>query len=235
MSESDEVKVSDPRVITCDGVSKWFDDEEGARLTVLENLQLHVSEGEFVAIIGASGAGKSTLLHLMAGLDHPSDGAVLWCGRSWQAFSDSERAAVRSIDLGFVYQFHHLIGELTAIENVALTLRIQGQAKSESEARALEILDQLNLADRTGHFPHQLSGGERQRIAIARALVHNPRCVFADEPTGNLDEATAASASRLLVEGCRARGAALVVVTHNPLLAAQADRTLTISKSQIAS
>jgi lipoprotein-releasing system ATP-binding protein len=233
MSESDTRHTQSSSLIQCDDVSKWFEGEDGAKLTILESIRLGISEGEFVAIVGASGSGKSTLLHLMGGLDRPSGGEVTFCSQSWGAMSDRERAKVRAADLGFVYQFHHLIGELTALENIALTLRIQGQSKSESERRALEVLDQFNLSDRSRHYPHQLSGGERQRIAIARALVHHPRCVLADEPTGNLDEGAAATATHLLVEGCKARGAALVIVTHNPLLAAQADRTLTISQSHI--
>jgi len=233
MSEFDKKHIQSPSLIHCDDISKWFESEDGEKLTVLESLHLSISEGEFVAIVGASGSGKSTLLHLMGGLDRPSSGDVTFRSQSWAHMSDRERAKARATDLGFVYQFHHLIGELTALENIALTLRIQGQSKSESELRAFDVLDQFNLSDRSRHYPHQLSGGERQRIAIARALVHRPRCVLADEPTGNLDEASAATAIHLLVDGCKARGAALVVVTHNPLLAAQADRTLTISQSRI--
>ena len=213
-------------LIECQGVGKTYWQEGDFAVPIFHDLDLSLATGEFLSIVGPSGSGKSTLLHLMAGLDQPSAGNVLWLGRCWQEWEEAERAAIRSNQLGFVYQSHHLLSELTALENVAIPLQIKGQRKKAALSLAKETLSIFDLGHRLDHFPSQLSGGERQRVAIARALVHQPQCVLADEPTGNLDEESAQVAVAQLIDGCKARGAALVMVTHNLILAQQADRMM---------
>ena len=174
-------------LIECQRLRKSYGQDGENVVPIFDDLALSIESGEFLSIVGPSGSGKSTLLHLMAGLDQPSDGTVLWRGRSWQDLADAERATIRSNHLGFVYQFHHLLSELTALENVAITLQIKGETRKAALTAAKETLSAFGLDHRFENF-NQLSGGERQRIAIARALVHQPECVLADEPTGNLDE-----------------------------------------------
>ena len=222
-------------LIECQRLGKTYGREGENVVPIFDDLALSIESGEFLSIVGPSGSGKSTLLHLMAGLDQPSDGTVLWRGRSWQDLADAERATIRSNHLGFVYQFHHLLSELTALENVAITLQIKGENRKAALTAAKETLSAFGLDHRFEHFPNQLSGGERQRIAIARALVHQPECVFADEPTGNLDEESVQMAMTQLVDGCKARGASLVIVTHNLNIAQRADRTLRLAGGRLHS
>ena len=200
---------------------------------MLDHLDLDVRRGERVAIVGASGSGKSTLLNLLGGLDEPQSGTVTIAGQSWQSLPEVQRAAWRNRQLGFVYQFHHLLAEFTALENVCMPLLIAGQKKREAQAQAEAMLESVGLAARLTHKPAQLSGGERQRVAIARALVNRPACVLMDEPTGNLDADNATHIQQLLDRLNSAYGLAFVLVTHDRALAAQQDRCLVLSHGKL--
>jgi lipoprotein-releasing system ATP-binding protein len=206
-----------------------IDGQEQHPVTVLTDVSIQIDSGETVAITGASGCGKSTLLHLLAGLDGPDAGSVTIDGLSMFDLDEAQRCLLRNQKLGFIYQFHHLLKEFNALENVALPLRVAGLKTSQAQTEAYSMLTSVGLADRARHYPNQLSGGERQRVAIARALVHLPRYVLADEPTGNLDEVTADEVSDLLFELSKKHGIALVLVTHNRDLASRASRQLTLS------
>jgi lipoprotein-releasing system ATP-binding protein len=209
-------------VIECRGLGKTFT-EVGAPVEVLKSVDLKLRPGQQLAVVGASGSGKSTLLHLLGGLDRPSAGSVLIGGRDIVKLSDAECGRVRNEMLGFVYQFHHLLPEFTALENVAMPLLIRGAPLDEARARASELLRQAGLQQRLEHKPAELSGGERQRAAVARALVTKPACILADEPTGNLDRRNAAQIYDLMLELNATQGTAMIIVTHDNALAQRMD------------
>lgn len=219
-------------VIHAEGLGKTYA-EGKLRTPVFDGLSLWVEKGETVAILGASGAGKSTLLHLLGGLDTPSAGEVYVAGQKMSALSDAARGALRNKALGFVYQFHHLLPEFTALENVMLPVLLNGTDVREATRRATALLESVGLGHRLEHKPGELSGGERQRAAVARALVNHPACVLGDEPTGNLDEKTAATVFELMLALNREHHTSLVLVTHARALARRMDRVLELHEGKL--
>jgi lipoprotein-releasing system ATP-binding protein len=222
----------DEAVIRCEGLAKTYA-EGRLRTPVFDSLELAVHPAETVAILGASGAGKSTLLHLLGGLDTPTAGEVYVAGEKMSALSDAARGRLRNRALGFVYQFHHLLPEFTALENVMLPVLLDGSGVPEATARARALLESVGLGHRLEHKPGELSGGERQRAAVARALVNHPACVLGDEPTGNLDEKTAARVFEMMLELNRAHRTSLVLVTHDRDLARRLDRVLELHEGRL--
>jgi len=230
---SEKAEVSDSKwAIYCQDLDKAYDDG-GFTVNVLKGLSLAVSPGEMLAIIGASGSGKSTLLHLLGGLDTPTSGKVVVAGQDLSQLSEKEKGRLRNYSLGFIYQFHHLLPEFSALENVAMPLLIRGLKPSAAIEQAASFIDKIGLGDRQQHRVGELSGGERQRIAIARALVTQPHCVLADEPTGNLDNKTAEKTLLLMRRLNEEMNSSFVIATHNETMARQLDRVLILKNGQL--
>lgn len=219
-------------VLGCTGLSMVYQEGE-MRTPVFDGLNLSVARGETVAIVGASGAGKSTLLHLLGGLDTPTSGDVFVDGARMSSLSDTERGELRNRALGFIYQFHHLLPEFTALENVMLPVMLSGKDVPEAKARATELLEAVGLGHRLTHKPGELSGGECQRAAVARAMANRPACILGDEPTGNLDERTAANVFELMLKLNKEQGTSLVMVTHDRKLAARLDRVVELVEGKL--
>lgn len=235
MSETaakESVETQSATVLQCRRLSKCY--EQGPQqLSVLNGVELNVFASERIAIVGASGSGKSTLLNMLGGLDLPTSGDVLVAGQKLSSLSEKQRDQLRNQTLGFVYQFHHLLGEFTALENVAMPLLIAGEKAKKASNEAAEMLVRVGLGERLSHKPAELSGGERQRVAIARALVTKPNCVLMDEPTGNLDRLTAESIHMLINDLNETLATSFVVVTHDPQMAERMDRVLTLTDGRL--
>jgi lipoprotein-releasing system ATP-binding protein len=224
--------MTEPSILACDGVHKHFE-EAGQRLEVLRGVELQVRAGETLAIIGASGSGKTTLLQILGGLDLPTKGTVRLTDQAFAELSEAARGDLRNRALGFVYQFHHLLPEFSALENVAMPLLVRRASAADARRQAQWFLERVGLGQRLTHRPSQLSGGERQRAAVARALVTRPKLVLADEPTGNLDGRNAEGVLELMLELNRELGTSLVLVTHSNEIASRMQRVLTLQDGQL--
>ena len=219
-------------IIQCHGLYKSYLDGKSS-VNVLSGIDFSIYSGDRIAILGPSGSGKSTLLHLLGGLDNPTEGQVFVDGLDWQPMSEKRRCMTRNKSLGFVYQFHHLLPEFSAMENVAMPLLLAGMSVKMAQKKSKEILGEVGLLQRLYHKPSQLSGGERSRVAIARALIHEPRCVFADEPTGNLDQATAAKVFEIMLNLNTQMQTALVIVTHDLQLSQQMQKSIVLYEGKL--
>ena len=219
-------------ILSCNQLHKAYTDG-ASKIEVLKNITLSIIQGERLAIIGPSGSGKSTLLHLLGGLDKPTQGEVYINEVNWQGINEKQRCQFRNQKLGFIYQFHHLLPEFTALENVAMPLLLSGMTIADAQLKAANVLDHVGLKSRVQHKPAQLSGGERQRVAIARALVHQPQCVLADEPTGNLDQSTAHKVFDLMLALNKEMNTALVIVTHDQQIANRMDKVLVLHEGML--
>jgi len=226
---SDAMNAAAPSAVESIAVERNFDGADGNVIRVLRGVDLRLGRGETVSIVGPSGSGKSTLLHILGGLDLPTSGRITLGGRDVANLDDVQLAGVRNRYVGFVFQFHHLLRDFTALENVMMPQLIAGASRAAARRRALELLDQVGLADRAGHVPAKLSGGEQQRVATARALANEPPVLLADEPSGNLDLETSEILHDVLFDLVRDHGTAMVVVTHNSALAARTDRILRLA------
>ena len=213
-------------ILRCEGIRKSFrmDAQGSAVLEVLKGVDLSVAQGEMIAIVGASGSGKSTLLHILGGLDRPTSGTVMWSEREIVSMNDEELSRMRALSVGFVFQFHHLLAEFSALENVMIPQMILGVSARSAEGRARELLEKVHVADRAEHRPAELSGGEQQRVAVARALANRPKVILADEPSGNLDSENSRMLHDLLIGLMKSEGHAFVIVTHNEEFARQSSR-----------
>jgi len=232
MSKEESAMAHSAPVIDCRQVTRTYNEGPG-KLTIFSDISLEVAQGETVAIVGSSGAGKTTLLNLLGGLDKPSSGQIAICGEDIHRLSEARRARFRNAHLGFVYQFHHLLPEFTALENVMMPCALGGMAVSKSRDKASSLLERVGLAERLDHKPGELSGGERQRVAIARALVNEPDCVLMDEPTGNLDEHTGEGV-QALIESLRDQlGIAFVMVTHDMKMARSLGRVMRLEQGRL--
>jgi len=232
MSKEDSAMAHSALVIDCRQVTRTYNEGPG-KLTIFSDISLEVAQGETVAIVGSSGAGKTTLLNLLGGLDKPSSGQIAICGEDIHRLSEARRARFRNAHLGFVYQFHHLLPEFTALENVMMPCALGGMAVAKSRNKASSLLERVGLAERLDHKPGELSGGERQRVAIARALVNEPDCVLMDEPTGNLDEHTGEGV-QALIESLRDQlGIAFVMVTHDMKMARSLGRVMRLEQGRL--
>lgn len=230
--KSAEHKNSDHELLRVEALEKTFS-QVGDDLTIFKNLSLSLEKGEMIGLVGQSGAGKSTLLQLIGLLDTPSDGSIIIDGQNASSFNEAKRTKFRNEYVGFVYQFHHLQSEFSALENVMMPCLIGGKKKSEARDIASQLLDDFGLSERKTHRPARLSGGEQQRVAIARALANEPKLLLADEPTGNLDPATSSSVFDILIERVRDRGIGALIATHNLDLADQMDRVLELKQGRL--
>jgi lipoprotein-releasing system ATP-binding protein len=220
-------------ILEAKNIKKWYDTGDRSRLDVLKGISLSFDQGEVVAVVGQSGAGKSTLVHLLGLLDKPSEGEILFNGMNVTQYSDEQISRVRNENIGFVFQFHHLLPEFTALENVLMPSFIAGKSGKEQSERAKMLLSDVGMTDREGHKPSELSGGEQQRVAVARALMNSPKIIFADEPSGNLDAQNAEMLHNLLFSLRDKHQQTFVIVTHNKDLAERTDRRITLSNGQI--